>query len=572
MIVPQEIRNREFKRSFNGYDEEEVESFLQELAAEFEELYSEREKLKEQLRRVRSQIEAFKQSEKGLDEILGLAFRKSADLEKQAERENQILLDEVYRQVNRTLDSYQDLIQRLNAFSSEVRSLLQEDRNFYEVSAGLTAIADEGFDLAEEAGRVAAQGKELLKSLEECEALIGEYTPAEPREITVESLMSSWGEEMAELSPADNGSAPAAFTEVEAERREETSVERTAGAVLQTEGESMARSEAAAGAEPAGVEQMTEEGWGEALHSAAADAAAGRGEAEISSRFEIESRLEAAVRKESASEIPVGKPETPPSLDIPWQMPRVAKRKKIRVRFSYPLLLILVVILGLIGGYCWRHGLIPYFSWNADEGARNPAVENGVTGTTPDNETGSGAALLQAVMDRDPEKIRELLATGVSPDASNQNGETPLMAAAYLGDEDITRLLLEAGADPDRKEKQWGNTALMYASFRGNLEVVEMLLDYRADPDISNREGWTALMCAAYAGRPKTVQALLRGGADPDKTTDDGWTAYELALAAGRGLTMNAMKREGVKPTDRDVSGLEPNVSSDMLKLIDDED
>ena len=42
MIVPQEIRNREFKRCFNGYDEEEVASFLQELAEEFEELYSEK--------------------------------------------------------------------------------------------------------------------------------------------------------------------------------------------------------------------------------------------------------------------------------------------------------------------------------------------------------------------------------------------------------------------------------------------------------------------------------------------------------------------------------------------------
>lgn len=572
MIVPQEIRNREFKRSFNGYDEEEVESFLQDLAEEFEELYSEREKLKDHLRRVRKQIEAFKQSEKGLDEILRLAYQKSADLEKQVERETQILLDEVYQQVSQTLDSYQELIRRLNTFTSEVKSLLQEDQHFYKGAAGFTVVADEGVDPAGEAGRVAAQGKELLKSLEECEALIGEYTPAEPRAITVESLMSSWGREPAELSSTDKGLIPAAFTEVKAEKWEETPAERTAWDVPQTEEEHLARSEAAAGADPADTEEWTEDRWDGASPAAAAGVAGGWRETQVSSRFELDSPMEWAVTKEIVSEIPEGEQETPPSLDIPWQMPRAGKRKKMSVRFRYPLLLVLVVILGLIGGYCWRHGLIPLISEGSDGGARNQTVENGVPGTTPNDEAISGVALLQAIVEQDQEKIRELLATGVSPDVSNQNGETPLMAAAYLGDEEITRILLEAGADPDKKERRWGNTALMYASFQGNLEVVEMLLDFKADPDISNREGWTALMCAAYAGRPKTVQALIKGGADPDKKTADGWTAYELALAAERDQTVNAMKREGVKPTARDVSGREPDVSPDMLKLIDDGD
>lgn len=41
-----------------------------------------------------------------------------------------------------------------------------------------------------------------------------------------------------------------------------------------------------------------------------------------------------------------------------------------------------------------------------------------------------------------------------------------------------------------------------------------------------------------------------------------------MALAAERELTMKAMKSEGVKPTTRDISGREPDVNQDMLKLI----
>ncbi|NLW45200.1 MAG: DivIVA domain-containing protein [Syntrophomonadaceae bacterium] len=572
MIVPQEIRNREFKRSFSGYDDEEVALFLQRLADEFEELYSEREKLKEHLRRVQNQIEVFKKSETGLDQILELAHRKYAELEKQAEKENRILLDEVCQQVNHTLESYRELIQRLNTISREVKLLLQEDRHFYEAAAGLPVVGDqEGVDLPREAEQIAAHGKELLKSLEECDAFIGEYVPAESRPITIQSLMSALGGETAELSSGDGAPMSAALKEISAGKREEAFCEPALGAAdLPGEEGIMAKPEEAARVEREDNEPRAEAGGEGASLVTDVGTAAGWRVEETAAESEIDGLMESAVEKEVRLATPAVKQQAQPSLEIPWEMPGVGRRKKrISDRFGYTFILILVVILGLVGGYCWRHGLIPHLTGGeAGGGARKPAVQNnGVAGETADNEGSSGAILLQAVVDQDPEKIRELLDNGVSPDVAGQNGETPLMVSAYLGDEEVTRLLLEAGADPDKKEPEWGNTALMYASFQGHLEVVEMLLDYKADPNISNREGWTALMCAAYAGRPKTVQALIRGGADADKATNDGWTAYELAMAGERQLTINAMKNEGVKPTTRDISGREPDVSPEMLKL-----
>jgi uncharacterized protein len=58
------------------------------------------------------------------------------------------------------------------------------------------------------------------------------------------------------------------------------------------------------------------------------------------------------------------------------------------------------------------------------------------------------AALHAAVAGRRPEVVRLLLATGAQPDARQQGGWTPLLAAAQHGDAEAVAALLDAGADP----------------------------------------------------------------------------------------------------------------------------
>lgn len=242
-----------------------------------------------------------------------------------------------------------------------------------------------------------------------------------------------------------------------------------------------------------------------------------------------------------------------PIFEIPWEMPRAGSRKiTMNAKSRWLVTLVLVMILGLVGGYCWRNDLIPQFPWKqASKESLVPAGETENQEASPDASQGSQQAnppLLEAAIDRDADKVEQLLASGISPDVTNQKGKTPLMVAAYQDDSKIVRLLLEAGADPNKKEHEWGVTPMMYASFQGHLGIVEMLLDYKANPDITNQEGWTALMCAAFTGHPKTAQMLVKRGADPYLKTNDGWSAYELALIAKRELTIKALENAGTKP------------------------
>ena len=63
--------------------------------------------------------------------------------------------------------------------------------------------------------------------------------------------------------------------------------------------------------------------------------------------------------------------------------------------------------------------------------------------------------------------IQALLAHQDSPNATDADGQTPLMYAARYGQSEATAALLQAGAKVDVADSQ-GRTALMYAAENGH--------------------------------------------------------------------------------------------------------
>jgi len=61
------------------------------------------------------------------------------------------------------------------------------------------------------------------------------------------------------------------------------------------------------------------------------------------------------------------------------------------------------------------------------------------------------------------EGVQVLLGAKANPNQTNDSGETPLIRAVQLGDLDSVRLLLSAGADPNRRDSIAGMSALDYA-------------------------------------------------------------------------------------------------------------
>jgi ankyrin repeat protein len=103
---------------------------------------------------------------------------------------------------------------------------------------------------------------------------------------------------------------------------------------------------------------------------------------------------------------------------------------------------------------------------------------------------------------------------------------TPLMRAAYSGDIDLVRLLVEHGADPLVRNSD-NETPLLAASGYGwidgysqgrsdqeRLETIKYLIELGADVNWACNDGITPLMMAANFGETEIIQYLVDAGAD----------------------------------------------------------
>jgi ankyrin repeat protein len=128
-------------------------------------------------------------------------------------------------------------------------------------------------------------------------------------------------------------------------------------------------------------------------------------------------------------------------------------------------------------------------------------------------------------LDRDPALI-----AGHSPD-----GWTPLHLAAFFGNEELAKKLIERGAEVDaRSTNSMQNTPLHAATAGRQAQLVELLLNEGADPNARQQGGWTALQAAAQNGDRAIVELLIARGADLKARADNQQTALDLALLKGR--------------------------------------
>ena len=110
-----------------------------------------------------------------------------------------------------------------------------------------------------------------------------------------------------------------------------------------------------------------------------------------------------------------------------------------------------------------------------------------------------------------------------------------LVAAARAGNAERVRELLAEGIPPDAEESKNGHRALHQAAASGKIEVVEVLLDAGAEVDALDGAGMTALMRAAVPAAVPVGKRLLAGGAEVNARSASGATALTQVVG---GLVM----------------------------------
>ncbi|MFL5246092.1 MAG: ankyrin repeat domain-containing protein [Gemmataceae bacterium] len=109
------------------------------------------------------------------------------------------------------------------------------------------------------------------------------------------------------------------------------------------------------------------------------------------------------------------------------------------------------------------------------------------------------------------------------------NGANELGQCALLTfDAEVTRFLLENGADPNRQTNENGPSPLSGLCFDRKYDCVKLLLSKGADPNVGRPEsGETPLHHAVCGKDPNNVQlqivtALLEAGANPNRRAKSG--------------------------------------------------
>ena len=165
-----------------------------------------------------------------------------------------------------------------------------------------------------------------------------------------------------------------------------------------------------------------------------------------------------------------------------------------------------------------------------DEGAIQGSVQPDLA-LTGDAQQGWNP-LMYAAWRGNRDRVRKILQDGVDVNATDTDGHTALSRAAWRGFDDIVSDLLAAGADPGIYQ-EGGFTALAWAAQEGHIDVVRTLLTAGVNPDPPIDSGMFPLMLACSSANSTMVDLLLQSGADINRQSPDGRTSLMLVASSG---------------------------------------
>ena len=137
-ITPLDIEEKEFSRSFRGYNIDEVDDFLEKVAANYELLTRENHNLKKQLEEIKSKLEEYKKDEEMFRKTLVTAQKRSEEIEREAEKKRELIIERAQLEAERIIqeakakadDTLRDAEMKVLEIKTEI-SRLEKERDIF---------------------------------------------------------------------------------------------------------------------------------------------------------------------------------------------------------------------------------------------------------------------------------------------------------------------------------------------------------------------------------------------------------------------------------------------------------
>jgi ankyrin repeat protein len=140
--------------------------------------------------------------------------------------------------------------------------------------------------------------------------------------------------------------------------------------------------------------------------------------------------------------------------------------------------------------------------------------------------------LLLAIIGEHFETVFSLLESGADPNLANTQGLSPLILAIRSHQPRLTSILLEQPLDLERQDP-FGNTPLLIAVLNGNEQIIDQLIIAGAKLEHLNYMGQNALHLAAIQGQVNIVKKFIDAKLSPINPDQFGLTALHRAAENG---------------------------------------
>lgn len=150
-LTPLDIHNKEFGRRLRGYDEDEVNEFLDQVIKDYEAIIRENKELHNQILAVQEKLDHFANIEETLSKTIIVAQEAADEVKSNAKKEAQLIIKEAEKNADRIIN---DSIVKSRKISLEVDEL-KKQASIYRarfrtlVEAQLDLLSNDGWEVLE---------------------------------------------------------------------------------------------------------------------------------------------------------------------------------------------------------------------------------------------------------------------------------------------------------------------------------------------------------------------------------------------------------------------------------------
>ncbi|SET63211.1 DivIVA domain-containing protein [Paenibacillus sp. NFR01] len=120
-LTPLDIHNKEFSRRIRGYDEDEVNEFLDQVIKDYESIIRENKELRNQLLSLQERLDHFVNIEESLSKTILVAQEAADDVKNNSKKESQLIIKEAEKNADRIISEALSKSRKIAIETEELR-------------------------------------------------------------------------------------------------------------------------------------------------------------------------------------------------------------------------------------------------------------------------------------------------------------------------------------------------------------------------------------------------------------------------------------------------------------------